>query len=58
MVGKEWWLKEYKQIGSRRDQEQEGLDDAYSSEEHDSDYIYDSIYPSGERRKSCTANLD
>jgi casein kinase I family protein HRR25 len=56
--GRNGWLKEYNQIGSRRDQEQEGSDDADSSEEYDSDYIYDSISPPGERRKSCTVNLE
>ncbi|KAF8497316.1 hypothetical protein JB92DRAFT_1030241 [Gautieria morchelliformis] len=56
--GRNGWLKEYNQIGSRREQEQEGSDDAESSEEYDSDYIYDSISPPGERRKSCTVNLD
>jgi len=56
--GRNGWLKEYNKIGSRRDQEQEGSDDADSSEEYDSDYIYDSISPPGERRKSCTVNLE
>jgi len=56
--GRNGWLKEYNQIGGRRDQEQEGSDDGESSEEYDSDYIYDSISPPGERRKSCTVNCD
>jgi hypothetical protein len=55
--GRNGWLKEYNQIGSRRDHELEGSDDADSSEEYDSDYIYDSTSPPGERRKSCTVNL-
>jgi hypothetical protein len=53
-TGRHGWLKEYNQIGSRRDQEQGSADDTDSSEEYDSDYIYDSISPVGERRKSCT----
>jgi len=56
--GRNGWLKEYNQIGRRRDQEREGSDDTDLSEEYDSDYIYDSISPPGERRKSCTVNLD
>ncbi|KAF8517485.1 kinase-like domain-containing protein [Gautieria morchelliformis] len=55
--GRNGWLKEYNQIGSRRDQEQEGSHDADSSDEYDSDYIYDSTSLPGERRKSCTVNL-
>lgn len=58
MVGKEWALKEYNRIGSRRDKEYGDSDDANSSEEYDSDYIYDSVSPAGERRKSCTVNVD
>ncbi|KIM92262.1 hypothetical protein PILCRDRAFT_117298 [Piloderma croceum F 1598] len=56
--GRNGWLTEYNQIGSRLDQEREISGDADSSEEYDSDYIYDSISPPGERRKSCTVNLD
>jgi hypothetical protein len=51
------WLKEYNQIGSRRDQEQGSTDDTDSSEEYSSHYIYDRISPVGERRNSCTVNL-
>jgi hypothetical protein len=49
----------YNQIGSRHDQECaiEGSN-AESSEEYDSNYIYDSVAPVGERRKSCTVNWD
>ena len=56
--GRNGWLKEYNQIGRRYNQEREGSDDEDSSEEYDSDYVYDSISPPGERRKSCTVNLD
>jgi hypothetical protein len=56
--GRNGWLKEYNQIGSRRDKEYGDSDDADSSEEYDSDYIYDSVCPAGERRKSCTVNSD
>jgi len=55
--GRNGWLKEYNQIGRRCDHEHEGSDDTDSSE-YDSDYIYDGISPPGERRKSCTVNLD
>ncbi|KAF8488258.1 hypothetical protein JB92DRAFT_2836356 [Gautieria morchelliformis] len=41
---------------SRHDQEQEGPDDADSSEEYDSDYIHDGISPPGEQRKSCLSS--
>jgi hypothetical protein len=58
--GRNGWLTEYNQIGSRRDWEREvsDSDDPDSSEEYDSDYIYDSISPPGERRKSCPVSLD
>lgn len=55
--GRNGWLKEYNQIASRRNREYEGSG-AESSEEYDSDYIYDSTSPPGERRRSCTVNLD
>jgi hypothetical protein len=55
--GRNGWLKEYNQIGNRRDREWEGSNDGDSSEEYDSDYIYDGISPPGERRKSCTVNV-
>jgi len=55
-LGRNGWLKEYNQIGSRRDKEYG--DSADSSEEYDSDYIYDGVSPAGERRKSCTVDLD
>ena len=52
--GRNGWLKEFNQIARRRNQEHRGSDDGESSEEYDSDYIYDGISPPGERRKSCT----
>ena len=55
-AGRNGWLREYNQIGRRREAEREGSE-AESSEEYDSDYIYDSICPPGERPKSCTVNL-
>ena len=54
--GRNGWLKEYNQIARRRNREHRGSDDGESSEEYDSDYIYDGISPPGERRKSCTVN--
>jgi hypothetical protein len=55
--GRNGWLKEYNQIGERLVAEQ-GERDSDSSEPYDSDFIYDSISPPGERRASCTVNLD
>jgi hypothetical protein len=54
--GRNGWLKEYNQIARRRNREHRGSDDEESSEEYDSDYIYDGISPPRERRKSCTVS--
>ncbi len=54
--GRNGWLKEYNQIARRRNREHRGSDAGESSEEYDSDYIYDGISPPGERRKSCTVS--
>jgi len=54
--GRNGWLKAYNQIARRRNPEHRGSNDGESSEEYDSDYIYDGISPPGERRKSCTVS--
>lgn len=57
-TGRNGWLKEFNKIGKRLELEGGGSESSDSSEEYDSDYIYDSISPPGERRASCTVNLD
>lgn len=49
--GRKGWLKEYVQIAIRRVQENGGQEDGRSSGVND-------VPPAGERRKSCTINLE
>lgn len=54
--GRNGWLREYAQIADRR--AREGAQHAgWTSRMDDSDFIFDSIPPAGERRKSCTVAL-
>jgi hypothetical protein len=55
--GRNGWLREYNKMGTRLDLERRGSH-SESSEDYDSDYIYDDIHPPGQRRASCTVNLD
>jgi hypothetical protein len=56
--GRNGWLREYSKIGERRSVDSRGSQPDYSSEDYDSDFIFDSISPPGERRASCTVNLN
>jgi hypothetical protein len=55
--GRNGWLKEYNQISSRRHQERQNSAEPLTQEPF-SDYMYDSFSPPGNRRASCTTDLD
>ncbi|KAH7923699.1 hypothetical protein BV22DRAFT_1130454 [Leucogyrophana mollusca] len=56
--GRHGWLSEYNKMALRRGREWRGSRSSGSREEYDSDYIFDSVSPPGERRASCTVSMD